>query len=255
MGKVAAGAGYNYFNIPYTPGAPASTLPEFYAYFNDANDVRNKQWLTGLQYQKDGVTPITITTTNKGYDQYYSGSDPGGAYTFQLNLSPAVILRQDIANGQNAYDGVGNGFDSGNDEIAWAQGYRNVKFYPDAGSTSRNQNNDIPIFRYADIILTKAEAILRGGNANGSTALSLVNNLRSNRTTSPGWSAVTLDSLYTERCREMACEGWHRNDMIRFGKFEDSWGYKTNKDTYRRIFPIPTTALTLNPALVQNPGY
>ena len=43
--------------------------------------------------------------------------------------------------------------------------------------------------------------------------------------------------------------------MIRFGKYEGSWGYKTNTDTYRRIFPIPTSALSLNPALKQNPGY
>ncbi|MEP7377450.1 MAG: RagB/SusD family nutrient uptake outer membrane protein [Chitinophagaceae bacterium] len=48
MGKVATGAGYNFFNIPYTPGGPASTLPEYYANFNDPNDIRNKQWLTGL---------------------------------------------------------------------------------------------------------------------------------------------------------------------------------------------------------------
>jgi len=185
--------------------SPASTLPEFYANFNDPNDVRNGQWLTGLQWQDAAKTiPLTVTTTNKGYDQYYSGSDPGGAYTYQVNLTPDVVLRQDIANGQDSHNGVTNSFDVGNDEIAWNQGYRNTKFYPDASSTSRNQNNDIPIFRYSDIILMKAEAILRGGNATGGqTALSLVNQLRANRTTSPAWADVTLDSVYNERCREL----------------------------------------------------
>ncbi|HLK31411.1 MAG TPA: RagB/SusD family nutrient uptake outer membrane protein [Puia sp.] len=257
MGKVAAGAGFNFFDIPYDPAGPASTLPEFYANFNDPNDVRNGQWLTGLQWQDAARTvPLTVTTTNVGYDQYYNGSDPGGTYTYQVNLGPNVVLRQDIANGQDPFNGVSNSFDVGNDEIAWNQGYRNVKFYPDASSSSRNQNNDIPIFRYADIVLTKAEAILRGGSpTNGATALSLVNSLRANRTTSPAWTDVTLDSVYNERCRELTWEGWHRNDMIRFGKFEGSWGYKTNTDTYRRIFPIPTSALTLNPALKQNTGY
>jgi hypothetical protein len=43
--------------------------------------------------------------------------------------------------------------------------------------------------------------------------------------------------------------------MIRFGKFENKWGFKTNADTYRRIFPIPRNALQLNPNLKQNPGY
>lgn len=244
MGKVAAGAGYNYFNIPYTPGGPASTLPEYYANFNDPNDIRNKQWLTGLQYLPDGVTPLTITTTKAGYDAFtYPGDNT--PYTFQLNLTPNIVLRQDA-----------NLFDCGNDEVAWNMGYRNIKFYPDATSLSRNQNNDIPVFRYSDIILMKAEAILRGGSPTlGHTALSLVNMLRAVRTTSAALASVTLDDIYAERCREFAWEGWHRNDVIRFGKYEASWGFKTNNETYRRIFPIPTSALTLNPALTQNPGY
>jgi hypothetical protein len=50
-------------------------------------------------------------------------------------------------------------------------------------------------------------------------------------------------------------ECWHRNDMIRFGKYEDSWGFKTNNETYRRLFPIPTIALKYNPGLTPNVGY
>ena len=135
-------------------------------------------------------------------------------------------------------------------------GYRNIKFYPDATSTSRNQNNDIPVFRYSDIILMKAEAILRGGTATLShTPLSLVNSLRANRTTSAPLASVTLNDILAERSREFAWEGWHRNDIIRYGKYEGSWGFKTNTETYRRIFPIPTGAFAVNPALVQNPGY
>ena len=244
MGQVAAGAGYNYFSIPYTPGGPASTLPEFYANFNDPNDIRNKQWLSGLQFRPDGVTPINITTTKAGYDAILYPGD-NSAYTFQLNLTPNIVLRNTAAP-----------FDCGNDEVAWNMGYRNIKFYPDASSTSRNQNNDIPVFRYADIILMKAEAILRGGTATlAQTPLSLVNTLRAARTTSASLGTVTLNDIFAERSREFAWEGWHRNDVIRFGKYEGNWGFKTNNETYRRIFPIPTSALAVNPALTQNPGY
>ena len=233
------------FNLPFRPSAPESTLPEFYACFNDPDDVRNGQWLTGLQYMNDGVTPITVTTTNQGYDQFYNGDSPDASYTYQVDLTPDVVLRQNA-----------DLFDCGNDEIAWNMGYRNIKFYPDATSTNRNQNNDMPVFRYADIILMKAEAILRGAAVtNGQTALTLVNMIRSNRTTSTAWTSVTLNDLYEERCREFAYETWHRNDMIRFGKYEDSWGFKTNSDTYRRIFPIPTDAIVLNPELTQNDNY
>jgi hypothetical protein len=233
------------FSLPFTPSSAENTLPSFYAYFNDLNDVRNKQWLTGLQYMNDGVTPVMVTTTNLGYNQFYTGSNPNGSYTYQVNLTPNVILRQDSAT-----------FDCGNDEISWNMGYRNIKFYPDATSISRNQNNDVPVFRYSDILLMKAEAILRGGTPTlGQTALSLVNTLRANRTTSAPWTNCTLDSIYNERCREFVMETWHRNDMIRFGKYEGKWGFKTNADTYRRIFPIPTAALVVNPKLTQNPGY
>ena len=243
MGQVAPGAGFNYFNIPYTPGGPASTLPEFYANFNDANDIRNKQWLTGLQVKPDG-TPLTVKTTKAGYDAILYAGDTT-TFIYQVNLTPNIVLRQSAA-----------AFDAGNDEVAWNMGYRNIKFYPDATSLSRNQNNDEPVFRYSDIILMKAESILRGGTATGgATALSLVNQLRAVRTTSPPVSTVDLPFIYAERSREFAWEGWHRNDVIRFGKYEGAWGFKTDASTYKRIFPIPTSAFAVNPALVQNPGY
>ncbi len=233
------------FSLHFTPSAPESTIPSYYAYFYDPNDVRNQQWLTGLQYLNDGVTPVTVTTTNQGYDQFYSGANPSAPLTYQVNLTPDVVLRQDVAS-----------FDCGNDEIAWNMGYRCIKFYPDASSNSNAQNNDIPVFRYSDILLMKAEAILRGGAATqGQTALSLANQLRAQRTTSPAWTNITLDSVYNERCREFTQESWHRNDMIRYGLFEKPWGFKTDADPNHRIFPIPFSALQLNPKLTQNPGY
>ena len=228
------------------PSGPRCTTDEFFALFNDPNDIRNKQWLSGLQYWDDGQ-PIMVRTTNLGYDQFYSGGSPGAAYTYQLNLLP---LGNATRLGANSYD-------LGKDEIAWNTGVRNIKFLPDPTSITRNQNNDVPIFRYSDILLMKAEAIARGGTPTlGHTALSLINTLRAQRTTSAALGAVTLNDIYLERCREMSFECWHRNDMIRFGHFEDTYGLKkTNADTYRRIFPIPTTAFSTNNKLVQNTGY
>ncbi|MES2775540.1 MAG: RagB/SusD family nutrient uptake outer membrane protein [Bacteroidota bacterium] len=228
------------------PSGPRCTTPTYYAFFNDPGDIRNNQWLSGLQYWQDG-TPIMVRTTNLGYDQFYAGGSPGAAYTYHLNLTPLTTSRL----GATSYD-------LGKDEIAWNTGTRNIKFIADyTNPTSRNQNNDVPLFRYSDILLMKAEAIQRGGTPTlGATALSLVNLLRASRTTSAALGTITLDDIYAERCRELAWESWHRNDMIRFGKYETTYGLaKTNADTYRRIFPIPTGALTTNPSLVQNPGY
>ncbi|MEO7045819.1 MAG: RagB/SusD family nutrient uptake outer membrane protein [Ferruginibacter sp.] len=227
------------------PSGPRATLPEYYANFNDPNDIRDKQWLTGPQYWQDG-TPIMVSTTKVGYDQFYTGSDGGAAYTYQLTIDPKIVLRANPTL-----------FDVGNDEIGWNMGTRNIKFIADyTNTTSRNQNNDVPVFRYSDIILMKAEAILRGGAPTlGQTALSLVNMLRENRTTSPDLTSVDLNFIYAERCREFAWETSHRSDMIRFGKFEDAYGFKTNTDKYRELFPIPTTAFATNPSLTQNTGY
>jgi hypothetical protein len=227
------------------PSGPRMTLPEYFAYFDDPTDIRNQQWLSGKQYWANG-NPIMVNTTKKGYDQFYTGTDGGASYTYHLELSSTLKLRQNPAT-----------FDCGNDEIAWNQGTRNIKFIADNTNTiNRNQNNDVPLFRYSDVVLMKAEAILRGGTATkGQTALTLFNSLRSNRTTSPAWNNVTLDDIYAERARELAWETWRRNDMIRFGKYEGTWGFKTNTDTYRRIFPIPTGAMSVNPSLTQNPGY
>lgn len=228
------------------PSGPRCTTDEFYAYFNDPNDIRNKQWLTGLQYWNTG-SPMMVSTTNLGYNQFYAGPSPTAAYTYHLNITP---LGSGTRLGPTSYD-------LGRDEIAWNSGYRNNKFQADPSSITRNQNNDVPVFRLSDIILMKAEAILRGGTpTNGHTALSLMNSLRAVRTTSPPLATVTLEDIYSERCRELSWELWHRNDMIRFGKYENPWGLnKTNADARRRLFPIPTSAIARNPKLEQNPGY
>jgi hypothetical protein len=229
------------------PSGPRMTTDQFYENFraDSANDIRNKQWLAGKQYWEDD-SAIYVETTNLNYDQYYSGSDKNGVYKYHLTLYPLLGSRL----------GAGS-YDLGKDEIAWNTGYRNIKFYPDANSITRNQSNDVPILRYSDILLMKAEAILRGGTPTmGHTAVSLVNMVRSQRTTSPDLASVTLDFMYAERSREFAWELWHRNDMIRFGKYEGSWGLgKTNAEPYRRIFPIPTTAFATNGNLKQNDGY
>lgn len=110
------------------------------------------------------------------------------------------------------------------------------------------------LIRYADVVLMKAEAIMRGGTS-GTTALAVVNGLRANR----GAAALgTLDdaAMLDERGRELYWEGIRRVDLIRFEKFNDDWDEKgDNKDPFRVLFCIPQQALDSNPNLVQNSGY
>ena len=123
---------------------------------------------------------------------------------------------------------------------------------------------DIPIFRLADIYLMYAEATLRGGNGNMSTALKYVNDIRTRAGYTSTLSSINLDFILDERARELGWEMTRRTDLIRYGKFTTAsylWPWKGNvKDgaavaDYRNLYPIPAKDIIANPNLVQNPGY
>lgn len=236
------------FQLPFRPSIAQSTIASFYAKFNLPNDERNSTWLAGKQYESNG-DPILISTTNKALDNKYNGPNPNTAIQWHLEFFPEMPLVREET------------MDVGNDELGKARGVRSIKYYPDknAHPQDRHSNNDVPVFRLADIMLMKAEAILRGAapttvNGELQTALLLVNKIRA-RAKAPELNAVTIDDMLDERARELAWEAWRRNDLIRFGKFEDSWGFKSDADVNRRIYPIPTSERALNPKLEQNPGY
>ncbi len=139
---------------------------------------------------------------------------------------------------------------TGNDEKT---GIRVLKYHPSNGAFT---NHEI-LFRYADAVLMKAEAILRGGTpTGGDTPLTLVNGLRTNqaRTATPMLS-VALKDILDERGRELYIEGWRRNDQIRFGTFTNVRQTMPNPSPNTILYPIPTNAIASNPNLKQNPGY
>lgn len=142
-------------------------------------------------------------------------------------------------------------------------GYRVEKYEFSRKSVSgRNFGEaDIVILRLADVYLMRAEAKLRKSNDQAS-ALDDVNTVRRSRTYStppPDLNSMNLDLLYRERGFEFYWEMLRRTDMIRFGKYEDTWTEKTNSDPQKRIFPIPQTAIdgasNLPNYLQQNAGY
>ncbi len=115
------------------------------------------------------------------------------------------------------------------------------------------QSNDIVLFRYADVLLMKAEAKVRKGE-NGDVEL---NKVRA-RVGMPNRPATLSNIL------ESACWNWYgrvgaASDLIRFRQVHrgirsphpssgESSGFTT-------VFPIPQKCIHLNPKLVQNKGY
>ncbi|MBS4063149.1 MAG: RagB/SusD family nutrient uptake outer membrane protein [Chitinophagaceae bacterium] len=140
-----------------------------------------------------------------------------------------------------------------------ANGIRTNKYPLDPSSINDGgwgSTNEWVFFRFSDVRLMKAEAILRGGvDANNETAVAIVNSIRSRRGATT-LASVTLPVLLAERGRELYLEGWRRNDMIRFERFNAPVQERpTASDGYKVVYPIPTLALSSNPNLKQNFGY
>ncbi|MNQ94565.1 SusD family protein [compost metagenome] len=213
------------YNLPFSPSNAQCTLKEFYDTFNLPGDIRNATWLAGKQFLADGTTKIM------------NGSA-------QLDFTPEIVLTNTET------------MDVGPEVNGISRGVRSIKYYPDPNTNSgtRFQGNDMPVFRLADVYLLKAEALLRTGGSM-TEAVGLVNKVRV-RAKAGEITTITLDGILEERGRELAWEGWRRNDLIRFGKYQGKWGFKTgNEGASRDIFPIPATELVLNKKLIQNSGY
>ena len=130
-------------------------------------------------------------------------------------------------------------------------------------------DTDLPLIRLAEVYLTYAEAVLRGGTGGDrATALGYINQLRSraygNASGNITNSDLTLDFILDERARELYWEGLRRTDLIRYGKFTGGaylWSFKGGAASgvavpdYRNLYPIPQDARTANDNLTQNTGY
>ena len=141
----------------------------------------------------------------------------------------------------------------------------------DGASTKSSQfvDTDVPLFRAAEANLTYAEAVLRGGAAKGGlSAFDAVNALQTRaHVVSPKITStnISLSLLADEWAREFYFEGRRRMDLIRFGYYGGSnsytWDWKGGSaagsafSTDYNLFPIPVSDLSVNPNLVQNPGY
>lgn len=216
--------------------------PEFADLFCLEGDDRNDAVLKGKVFIHDAITG---EETDKPY--IYKGT--------QLELTKTITLQEGGLASLNC----------GATPDGWRQGYRSIKFYPNPNEYSaynRYQSNDVPIFRYADIILTKAEAIKRGATAtNGDTPQSLFNQIRSYVHAPLLDHDPSLQEILDERGREFFDENWRRNDMIRFGTFESEYGFHKHSnpdarfDKTCRILPVPDDILKENTNWEQNPGY
>lgn len=250
---------------------------EAVARFNLPGDERNEMILQGPQYAFDA-------SFNKTDQPVYIYTVPGNEKTLVGQLNYKVDFDFDDGKIYSLGDealpkanktNIEKGIALGNIQ----KGARLFKYPPreeDYSLWNREQANDYPIFRLADILLMKAECIMRGATPTlGATVASLVNEVRRCSGAPEVSGNFTIQDLMDERSRELILEPWRRNDLIRNGMFENDWGEKNRykewededhtkfhwverdgvKDPNRRLMPIHRGILETNLNWHQNPGY
>ena len=136
-------------------------------------------------------------------------------------------------------------------------GARMKKYEIDKNATldGKLMDNDIVLFRYADVLLMRAEAKLRNGEDGHADFLQV-----RHRVGMPD-RELTLQNLYDERLLELCWEGWRRQDMIRFRQYkslytgDDIDPVVDESDGHTTVYPIPNDVLIFNDNLKQNTGY
>ena len=241
----------NIFTAQNTGGSDAGALKDI--------------WVPGLHYNQNPSGYNGFATLSDFYNKFEPADTRlGGNYPGMTSVSGIkvgfLIGQQFNEAGVALKDRRGNNLiftpevsiierDPNHLEVA---GIRVVKYVIDYANLSTNlAENDWVYFRYADVLMMKAEALLRTGQSG--SALTLVNSIRTLRGAS-AFGSLTLDNLLDERGREFFWEGLRRQDLIRFGKFLVPWQEKPTDDPKYLVFPIPDNQLG-NTNLVQNPGY
>lgn len=186
-----------------------------------------------------------------------------------LGVSTADVLAK--AGDQRAlfYMGVGGGirtlspgkqitgFLNGASIVKWS----NQRLDGQSGHDRTFSDTDIPLFRLAEIYLTRAEAKYRMGDSEGALAdMKYV----TDRAGVPAHTSVNDQILIDEWGKEFYMEGRRRSDLVRFGLFTGSrylWDFKggqpggTGVDKHFEVYPVPDTDLAGNPNMSQNADY
>jgi starch-binding outer membrane protein, SusD/RagB family len=227
-------------------------IPQFISSFDPIDKRVTDAWLQG---------PLKTS----GGDQIYVGrGDSIGKPFILTNTLPSITHSED------------------------GDGLRVIKYEVEMGENPSNMGNDVPLFRYADILMMKAESLMRLGQPGSGE---LVTQVRMRNFSDPAKATVTDEQLlgpstydygkrdtypgspYYETTHEttpiqygrfldelgweFCAEAHRRTDMIRFGIYNTrSWlSHQASNDNHTNLGPIPLSVLNTNPNLTQNPGY
>ena len=236
------------YNLSSSPWGGICAVPQFISTFDEDDQRFYDNWIQGDQYSASGELLMCTMGNLSGQPLSY------------INEVPNM------------------------DESEEVHGYRHGKFEIAIGARVQ-LSNDFPLFRYADVLMMKAESLLRQGFADD--AAEIVTDVRErNFKSKPEKATVTgaqlqggsvydygvrdnkkpntfeggADIQYGRFLDELAWEfnqeGRRRQDMIRFGAYTTkSWFSHEPNGDYRKLLPIPRSQREKNSNLKQNDGY
>ena len=168
------------FDMSVAPWNGFAVLEKTYNLFG-SNDLRKKGLLVG---QQKTITGADIVDEVAGVNLVFTPEIP--AILMSASDYSSAVLRN--------------------------SGVRIAKWEIKVGARD-NLSNDFAIFRFADILLMQAEALVRmNGSGSGDDIINTIKN-RSNAQITGNYD---LQDILDERSRELLWEGWRRNDLIRF---------------------------------------
>lgn len=238
------------YNLKNTPWGGICAIPQFISTFDVADARYQNNWIKGQQY------------TAGGQMLFVAQGDFAGKPLSFVNELPGLEKGESV------------------------HGFRLGKFEIKMGATNR-LSNDYPLFRYAEVLMMKAESLLRTGKADeaaaivtqvrqrdfvGNAAKAVVTGAQlkggssyqygmkdavNNQFSNEGGADLSFGRFLDELGWEFDQEGHRRTDMIRFGAFtKKSWlSHAATNNINRTLFPIPRTEIQKNNNLKQNPGY
>ncbi|MCR4823827.1 MAG: RagB/SusD family nutrient uptake outer membrane protein [Bacteroidales bacterium] len=177
-----------------------------------------------------------------------AGNNNGWSQTMNVDTSffdtyePGDMRRDVIVDRIWVSNGGGMWIDRSNVGDLW-DGFI-INKYPFENSKNTYQDNDIPLARWADVLLMYAEAAVRKSNSVPQEAVAAVNEVRA-RAGLAGLTAdktasaeAFLDALLVERGHEFLYEGFRKIDLIRFGKYYQTMDALGRTPT-SQYWPVP----------------
>lgn len=245
-------------------------FPQYQDMFTVANE-RNREmiWITpcmnqagfGNWYSAGALPPAFKSTPQIPSFTFLTSM---ANFATQYRMRSVFTSTFDIVNDKRAILLIRSYVNQGNANVnllATPDNVRSLKYW-DNGTIGNHSGNDVPLIRYADILLSRAEAL---NELNGPTqaALDLINLVR----TRAGLADITLavatskevlrDLILRERAWEFYSEGKRREDLLRHDRFisgAQARGIAAAAEKHKR-FPIPQSELDANKACKPTDGY